>query len=85
MNLIVTGVLPPEVQPPDSLYYEPSSIYPKWFKNLPEQMKSMILPHLSNCNLSEQLKEVGRGWGWGPNVPFKAPSTPEMSALLRCL
>nr|XP_060507698.1 orphan sodium- and chloride-dependent neurotransmitter transporter NTT5 isoform X2 [Panthera onca] len=68
MNLIVTGVLPPEVQPPDSLYYEPSSIYPKWFKNLPEQMKSMILPHLSNCNLSEQLKEVMEG----PGVAFVA-------------
>lgn len=61
MNLIVTGVLPPEARPPDSLYYDPSSIYSEWFKNLPEQVKSMILPHLSNCNLSEQLKEVGKG------------------------
>ncbi|XP_077603571.1 orphan sodium- and chloride-dependent neurotransmitter transporter NTT5-like isoform X1 [Crocuta crocuta] len=68
MNLIVTGVLPPEARPPDSLYYDPSSIYSEWFKNLPEQVKSMILPHLSNCNLSEQLKEVMEG----PGVAFVA-------------
>ncbi|XP_029782236.1 orphan sodium- and chloride-dependent neurotransmitter transporter NTT5 isoform X2 [Suricata suricatta] len=63
MNLIVAGVLPPEARPPDNLYDEPSSIYSRWFRNLPEQVKSMILPQLSNCNLSEQLKEVMEGPG----------------------
>lgn len=59
--LIASRMLPPEAQLPDSLYHDPSSIYSQWFKSLPEQIKDVILPYLSNCNLTDQLKEVGRG------------------------
>ena len=85
MKLVATGMISPEDQPPASLYHDPSSIYSRWFSSLPKQVKSVVLPHLSECNLPEKLKEVGKGWGWGPRVPLKAPSAPGTSALLRCL
>lgn len=85
LNLIASGVLPAEAHPPDSMYHDPSSIYSRWIKSLPKQIKDMVLPYMTNCDLSQQLKEVGKGWGCGPNVPFKTPSAPETSALLRCL
>lgn len=85
MNLVATGVLSPEFQFPESLYQRIGSIYPTWFSNLPEQVQSMVLPNLYNCNLAEQLKEVGKGWGWSPRVPLKAPSALETSAIHRYL
>lgn len=85
MNLVATGVLSPEFQFPESLYQHIGSIYPTWFSNLPEQVQSTVLPYLYNCNLAEQLKEVGKGWGWSPRVPLKAPSALETSAIRRYL
>lgn len=69
MNLVTAGVLPPELRLPESLYQHMSSTYPRWFGNLPERAKIVALPYLSNCDLSEQLKEVGQvggeaGGGW---------------------
>lgn len=61
MRLVATRVLPPEVQPPDSLCHHPDPIYSMWLSNLPEQARSLVLPYLSNCSLSEQLKEVRSG------------------------
>ncbi|XP_077701874.1 orphan sodium- and chloride-dependent neurotransmitter transporter NTT5-like isoform X1 [Canis aureus] len=61
--LIASKMLPPEAQLPDSLYHDPSSIYSQWFKSLPEQIKDVVLPYLSNCNLTYQLKEVMEGPG----------------------
>ncbi|KAK1329960.1 hypothetical protein QTO34_010144 [Cnephaeus nilssonii] len=43
-----------------------SYTYPRWFGNLPERAKIVALPYLSNCDLSEQLKEVMEG----PGVAF---------------
>ncbi|XP_032985164.1 orphan sodium- and chloride-dependent neurotransmitter transporter NTT5-like [Rhinolophus ferrumequinum] len=63
MNLVATGVLSPEFQFPESLYQRIGSIYPTWFSNLSEQVQSMVLPYLHNCNLAEQLKEVMEGPG----------------------
>ncbi|XP_064345586.1 orphan sodium- and chloride-dependent neurotransmitter transporter NTT5-like isoform X1 [Camelus dromedarius] len=63
MDLIAANLLPPEAQPPDSLHHDPSSIYSKWLNNLPGQVKERILPHLTNCDLSEQLSEVMVGPG----------------------
>lgn len=65
MNLVTAGVLPPELRLPESLYQHMSYTYPRWFGNLPEGAKLLALPYLSNCDLSEQLKEVGKGWGRG--------------------
>uniref|UniRef100_A0A671EPK3 Transporter n=1 Tax=Rhinolophus ferrumequinum TaxID=59479 RepID=A0A671EPK3_RHIFE len=65
MNLVATGVLSPEFQFPESLYQRIGSIYPTWFSNLSEQVQSMVLPYLHNCNLAEQLKE-------GPGVTIVA-------------
>ncbi|XP_072603306.1 orphan sodium- and chloride-dependent neurotransmitter transporter NTT5-like [Vulpes vulpes] len=62
-HLIASRMLPPEAQLPDSLYHDPSSIYSQWFKSLPEQIKDVVLPYLSNCNLTDQLKEVMEGPG----------------------
>lgn len=85
MMLISNGTLSPEFRFPDGLYQHLSSIYSTWFSKLPEQVRNRALPYLYNCDLAEQLKEVGKGGGWGPRVPLKAPSTLETSALLRCL
>ncbi|XP_065776784.1 orphan sodium- and chloride-dependent neurotransmitter transporter NTT5-like [Muntiacus reevesi] len=63
MDLIIAQVLPPEAHPPDSLYYDPSSIYPKWLNNLPEHIKNRILPNLTECNLSKELNKVMFGPG----------------------
>lgn len=63
MDLIAANLLPPEAQPPDSLHHDPSSIYSKWLNNLPGQVKERILPHLTNCDLSDQLSEVMVGPG----------------------
>lgn len=73
MNLVATGVLPPEVQFPESLYHHMSSIYSTWFSNLPEQVRSTVVPHMYNCNMDEQLKQVGKGWEWDPRVLSKPP------------
>ncbi|XP_070355647.1 orphan sodium- and chloride-dependent neurotransmitter transporter NTT5-like [Equus asinus] len=37
--------------------------YLQWFSSLPKQVKSVVLPHLSECNLPEKLKEVMAGPG----------------------
>ncbi|KAF5925927.1 hypothetical protein HPG69_000418 [Diceros bicornis minor] len=71
MNLVATGVIPPEAQPPESLYHDPSSIYSRWLDNLPEQVRNMVLLHLSDCNLSEKLEEVGKVME-GPGVAIVA-------------
>ncbi|XP_016061559.1 PREDICTED: orphan sodium- and chloride-dependent neurotransmitter transporter NTT5-like isoform X3 [Miniopterus natalensis] len=63
MNLVTAGVLPPELRLPESLYQHMSYSYPTWFGNLPEQAKSMAQPYLSNCDISEKLKEVMEGPG----------------------
>ncbi|KAM9755935.1 orphan sodium- and chloride-dependent neurotransmitter transporter NTT5-like [Dama dama] len=63
MDLIIAQVLPPEAHPPDSLYYDPSSIYPKWLNNLPEHIKNRILPNLTECDLSKELNKVMFGPG----------------------
>ncbi|XP_072822736.1 orphan sodium- and chloride-dependent neurotransmitter transporter NTT5 isoform X3 [Vicugna pacos] len=63
MDLVAANLLPHEAQPPDSLHHDPSSIYSKWLNNLPGQVKERILPHLTNCDLSEQLSEVMVGPG----------------------
>nr|XP_008522032.1 PREDICTED: orphan sodium- and chloride-dependent neurotransmitter transporter NTT5-like [Equus przewalskii]XP_008522033.1 PREDICTED: orphan sodium- and chloride-dependent neurotransmitter transporter NTT5-like [Equus przewalskii] len=63
MKLVATGMISPEDQPPASLYHDPSSIYSRWFSSLPKQVKSVVLPHLSECNLPEKLKEVMVGPG----------------------
>ncbi|CAM9970065.1 unnamed protein product, partial [Rangifer tarandus platyrhynchus] len=63
MDLIIAQVLPPEAYPPDSLYYDPSSIYPKWLNNLPEHIKNRILPNLTECDLSKELNKVMIGPG----------------------
>ncbi|EPQ15979.1 Orphan sodium- and chloride-dependent neurotransmitter transporter NTT5 [Myotis brandtii] len=68
MNLVTAGVLPPELRLPESLYQHMSYTYPRWFGNLPEGAKVVALPYLSNCELSEQLKEVMEG----PGVAFVA-------------
>lgn len=65
MDLVTAQVLPPEAHPPDSLYPDPSAIYPKWLNNLPEHIKSRILPNLTDCDLSKELNKVGRGLGIG--------------------
>lgn len=85
MNLVTAGVLPPELRLPESLYQHMSYTYPRWFGNLPERAKIVALPYLSNCDLSEQLKEVGKVGGRGPRVPLPSPSALETPALLRCL
>ena len=61
MNLVSTGLLPPELRLPGSLYRDLSSSYPVWLGKLPERVRSELLPYLSNCDLSEQLQQVGRG------------------------
>ncbi|XP_037372871.1 orphan sodium- and chloride-dependent neurotransmitter transporter NTT5 [Talpa occidentalis] len=63
MNLVRTGVLPPEAQPPDSVYKDAGSIYPRWFDSLPDQVKGAALPHLLICNSSRELEEVMEGPG----------------------
>ncbi|XP_048079962.1 orphan sodium- and chloride-dependent neurotransmitter transporter NTT5-like [Ursus arctos] len=63
LNLIASGVLPAEAHPPDSMYHDPSSIYSRWIKSLPKQIKDMVLPYMTNCDLSQQLKEVMEGPG----------------------
>ncbi|MBZ3887277.1 Orphan sodium- and chloride-dependent neurotransmitter transporter NTT5 [Sciurus carolinensis] len=59
IHLVTTGVLPALVLPPDSLYHNPSSAYTKWMNSLPTQLKKEIIQHLSTCNKTEQLREVG--------------------------
>nr|XP_054367538.1 orphan sodium- and chloride-dependent neurotransmitter transporter NTT5 [Mirounga angustirostris] len=73
--LIAAGVLPAEAHPPDSMYHDPSSIYSGWLKSLPKQVKDTVLPYMTNCNIAHELTEVGKGWGWGPYLPFKTPSS----------
>ncbi|XP_053771444.1 orphan sodium- and chloride-dependent neurotransmitter transporter NTT5 isoform X2 [Desmodus rotundus] len=68
MNLVSTGLLPPELRLPGSLYRDLSSSYPVWLGKLPERVRSELLPYLSNCDLSEQLQQVMEG----PAVPFVA-------------
>uniref|UniRef100_A0A4W2CJ97 Transporter n=1 Tax=Bos indicus x Bos taurus TaxID=30522 RepID=A0A4W2CJ97_BOBOX len=63
MDLVTAQVLPPEAHPPDSLYHDPSAIYPKWLNNLPEHIKSRILPNLTDCDLSKELNKVMIGPG----------------------
>ncbi|XP_076987301.1 orphan sodium- and chloride-dependent neurotransmitter transporter NTT5 isoform X2 [Tamandua tetradactyla] len=66
VNLVTSGVLPPEAQPPDSLYHDPISIYNKWLDNLPKDLKEKILNTLPQCDLTEELKKVMEG----PGVAF---------------
>ncbi|XP_053462118.1 orphan sodium- and chloride-dependent neurotransmitter transporter NTT5-like [Nycticebus coucang] len=68
MDLVVTGTLPPEARPPDSLYHDPSLVYSMWLNSLPEELRSEILRHLTNCNTTWHLKEVMEG----PGVAFVA-------------
>nr|KAF6273800.1 hypothetical protein mPipKuh1_016160 [Pipistrellus kuhlii] len=68
MNLVTAGVLPPELRLPESLFRHMSYTYPRWFGNLPEPVRVVAQPYLSNCDLSEQLKEVMEG----PGVAFVA-------------
>lgn len=73
LGLIASRVLPVEASPPESIYLHPSSIYSRWLKSLPQRLKDMVLPYMSTCSIAQELKEVGKGWGWGPHVPFKPP------------
>ncbi|XP_054444387.1 orphan sodium- and chloride-dependent neurotransmitter transporter NTT5-like [Pteronotus mesoamericanus] len=58
MNLVTAGLLPPTLQLPDSGRHDVSSSYPAWLSRLPERVRGELLPHLSNCDLSEQLEQV---------------------------
>ncbi|KAG8521420.1 LOW QUALITY PROTEIN: Orphan sodium- and chloride-dependent neurotransmitter transporter NTT5 [Galemys pyrenaicus] len=58
VRLVKTNVLPREAQPPESLYHDPSSVYPRWFDSLSDQVRRAALPHLSICNSSRELEEV---------------------------
>lgn len=78
-NLVIAGVLPPEVSFPESLYHDVSSTYSAWVSSLPEEIRNVLLPYLTNCSLSEKLNEVGPGWVWGPRVPPQVPRAPEAS------
>ncbi|KAM7058620.1 orphan sodium- and chloride-dependent neurotransmitter transporter NTT5-like isoform 2-T2 [Molossus nigricans] len=62
-NLVTTGVLSSDLRLPESLYQHMSYSYPTWFGNLPAGAKSMVRPYLSNCDLTEQFKEVMKGPG----------------------
>ncbi|XP_073913150.1 orphan sodium- and chloride-dependent neurotransmitter transporter NTT5-like [Castor canadensis] len=65
-NLVANGVLPAGVQPPDSLYYDPSTIYIKWIDSLPREVKNEVLQYLSRCSRIEQLNQIMNG----PGVAF---------------
>lgn len=84
-NLVVAGVLPPEVSFPESSYHDISSTYSAWISSYPEEIRNVLLHYLTNCSLSKELKEVGRGWVWGPRVLPQTPGAPEASTLLRIL
>ncbi|XP_066228663.1 orphan sodium- and chloride-dependent neurotransmitter transporter NTT5 [Saccopteryx leptura] len=62
-DLVKSGVLPPELQIPKYVYQDMNYMFSIWFGNLPEQAKRIILPYLSKCELSGQLKKVMEGPG----------------------
>lgn len=62
-NLVVAGVLPPEASFPESLYQDISATYSAWVSSLPEDIRNVLLPYLTNCSLNEELKEVMEGPG----------------------
>ncbi|XP_039734629.1 orphan sodium- and chloride-dependent neurotransmitter transporter NTT5 isoform X3 [Pteropus medius] len=62
-NLVVAGVLPPEVSFPESSYHDISSTYSAWISSYPEEIRNVLLHYLTNCSLSKELKEVMEGPG----------------------
>ncbi|KAM6154415.1 orphan sodium- and chloride-dependent neurotransmitter transporter NTT5 [Erethizon dorsatum] len=64
LMLVNLGTLPPEAQPPADLHDDPTSIYSAWLSGLDQNIKSLVLSKVSECNREEWILRVKEGPGF---------------------
>ncbi|KAM4825146.1 orphan sodium- and chloride-dependent neurotransmitter transporter NTT5 isoform 2-T3 [Thomomys bottae] len=58
INLITQGTLPPEAHPPANIGKNPTSVYNTWLRDLPEQLRQLVLSHVPECSRSNQFVKI---------------------------
>lgn len=74
-NMVKTGMLPKNVNPPLDILLLPPLDYLKWIDSLPEHLKYKIMQASSSCSIQVLgfKKVCFRGWRGGGRVHPKGP------------